>query len=237
MVVYFGLVFQLKSRIPLAFAIHATATRRTSRKSLIPHDPPKHPWSHVAADLFLVRLLWAESTTNASTVITSFKSQFARHGILDMLYSDNGLQFSSRVPRICIRLAIWRLNVITPLPPVKWKDRTCHQVSKETTNQGEGKQPRPYLSILDWRNMPSACIETSPVQRLFGRQTKTRLLMARKLLQPKIVESTEKKLKERKSNQVHYYNGGTKELVDLQSGDTMHMRSLLTDRNCRRKQL
>lgn len=54
--------------------------------------------------------------------------------------------------------------------------------------------------------------------------------MARKLLQPKIVESTEKKLKERKSNEVHYYNGGTKELVDLQSDDTMHMRRLLTDR-------
>lgn len=34
----------------------------------------------------------------------------------------------------------------------------------------------PYLFLLDWRNTPSANIGTSPVQRLFGRRTKTLLL-------------------------------------------------------------
>lgn len=35
----------------------------------------------------------------------------------------------------------------------------------------EGEDP--YLTVLDWRNTPSASIKTSPVQRLFGRRTKT----------------------------------------------------------------
>ena len=47
---------------------------------------------------------------------------------------------------------------------------------------------------------------------------------------PKIVEGTEEKLKERKSNQEHYYNRGTRELVGLQSGDTVRIRPLPTDR-------
>ena len=47
------------------------------------------------------------------------------------------------------------------------------------------------------------------------------------------MEGTEEKLKERKSNQEHYYNRGTRELVDLQSGDTgvtVSIRPLPTDR-------
>ena len=109
---YFGQVCQLKSRTPSANATHATATRITSRKSLfIPHDPLKRPWSHVAVDLFtfnnkewlIIVDYWSDyfelnplPATNASTVITSLKNQFARHGIPDTLYSDNGPQFSSR---------------------------------------------------------------------------------------------------------------------------------------------
>ena len=38
------------------------------------------------------------------------------------------------------------------------------------------------------------------------------------------------KLKERKSNQEHYYNRGTRELVDLQSGGTFCVRPLPADR-------
>ena len=44
------------------------------------------------------------------------------------------------------------------------------------------------------------------------------------------MEGAEEKLKERKLNQEHYYNRGTRELVDLQSGDTVHIRPLPTDR-------
>ena len=51
----------------------------------------------------------------------------------------------------------------------------------------------PYLAILDWRSMPSTSIGVSPAQRLFGRRTKTLLPTAGTLLQPTIVEGTEKK--------------------------------------------
>ena len=50
------------------------------------------------------------------------------------------------------------------------------------------------------------------------------------MLQPKTVEGTEENLKERKLNQEHYYNRGKRELVDLQSGDTVRIRPLPTER-------
>ena len=48
--------------------------------------------------------------------------------------------------------------------------------------------------------------------------------------QPKIEERTEDKLKERKAKQEHYYNRGTRELTELQPGDTVRMKPLPTDR-------
>ena len=81
------------------------------KEPLIPHDPPKRLWSHVAVDLFafnnkewlIIVDYWSDyfelnplPATNASTVITSLKNQFAHHGIPDMLYRDNGPQFLPR---------------------------------------------------------------------------------------------------------------------------------------------
>ena len=81
------------------------------KEALIPHDPPKRPWSHIATDLFsfdnkewfIIVDYWSDyfelnqlSSTNSSSLIKSLKNQFARHGIPNTLYSDNGPQCASR---------------------------------------------------------------------------------------------------------------------------------------------
>lgn len=78
------------------------------REPLIPHDSPQHLWSHVTTDLLSFHIqdwiiivdCWTDyfelhhlPNTTSSTIIKSLKNQFARHGIPDMLYSDNGSQF------------------------------------------------------------------------------------------------------------------------------------------------
>ena len=82
---------------------------------------------------------------------------------------------------------------------------------------------------LFW-STPSPSIGSSPVQRLFGRRTKTLLPTAGTLLQPKIMEGTEDKLKERKTKRALFYNKGTKELPELQPGDTVRMKPLPSDK-------
>ena len=86
------------------------------------------------------------------------------------------------------------------------------------------------MAILDWRNTPSPSTGSSPVQRLFGRRTKTLLPKSGTLLQPKVMEGTEDKLKERKTKQALFCNKGTKELPEHQPGDTVRMKPLQSDK-------
>ena len=76
----------------------------------MPQKVSDRPWSKVAVDLFTLHKteyiivvddysnffeLRALSDTRASSVISSLNSQFARHGIPNIVRSDNGSQFSS----------------------------------------------------------------------------------------------------------------------------------------------
>ena len=75
---------------------------------MLPHSVPDRPWSKVAVDLLQLQnqvyLLTVDyysgffevnrmQSTRASTVIQALKSQFACHGIPEILISDNGSQF------------------------------------------------------------------------------------------------------------------------------------------------
>ena len=92
---------------PLSSGNDVADTRRTSRKlePLIPQDPPKRPWSHVAVELctynnkkwLTIVDYWSDyvelnqlPATNASIVNTSLKTQFARHGKPDTRYVQDG---------------------------------------------------------------------------------------------------------------------------------------------------
>ena len=102
-----GMTVEIKDCVSKCETCNTYQTNQ-QKESLIPHDPPKRPWSHVATDLFsfdnkewfLIVDHWSDyfelnqvSSTNSSSVIKTLKNQFARHGIPDTLYSDNGPQF------------------------------------------------------------------------------------------------------------------------------------------------
>ena len=149
----------------------------------------------------LARLFWTEPVTGYP-VIKSLKNQFARHGIPDTLYSDNGSQFASR--EFSEFASAWQFDHQTSsphFPQSNGKVENAVKSAKRLLTKAKASGQDLYLAILDWRNTPSATIGTSPVQRLFGRCTKTLLPTAGTLLQPKIVEGTEEKLKERKGKQ------------------------------------
>ena len=216
------------------------------KEPLIPHDPPKRPWSHVATDLFsfdnkewfIIVDHWSDyfelnqlSSTNSSSLVKSLKNHFGRHGIPDTLYSDNGPQLASREFKEFA--SAWHFHHQTSsahYPQSNGKIENAIKTAKKLLTKAKASGQDPYLAILDWRNTPSPSIGSSPVQRLFGRRTKTLLPTAGTLLQPKIMEETEDKLKERKTKQALFYNKGTKELPELQPGDTVRMKPLPSDK-------
>ena len=125
---------------------------------------------------------------------------------------------------------LWPPNVLTTLSTIKWQDWKCCKDSQEVANQSKSKWTRSILGHFGLAQHTFTSIGSSPVQRLFGRRTKTLLPTAGTLLQRKIMEETEDKLKERKTKQALFYNKGTKELPELQPGDTVHMKPLPSDK-------
>ena len=79
----------------------------------------------------------------------------------------------------------------------------------------------PNLSLLDYRNTPTEGRGSFPVQRLFGRRTKTLVPTSSRRLVPEAVHGVPHKLKERKAKQAYYYDGAAKELNRLNPGDVV----------------
>ena len=80
------------------------------QEELQPHELPSRPWSKVEADIFELGpqqfLIMVDYWSNyfevqelklitSASVIHALKVQFARHGIPEVLVTDNGTQFSS----------------------------------------------------------------------------------------------------------------------------------------------
>lgn len=105
-----GMNAQLKTYMEQCSTCSAWGVKQ-QKETLRSHEVPKRPWEKVGTDLFsfddrdyLVTVdylsnFWEvdqlEKNTQSKTVIRKLKSHFARYGIRDIVYSDNGPQYSS----------------------------------------------------------------------------------------------------------------------------------------------
>ena len=125
--------------------------------------------------------------TLSTTVIHKLRAQFARYGIPDTCFSDNGPQFNSIEFRKFAKEWDFRHETSSPLyPQSNGKVEHAVQTAKSLMRKGKHAKSDPYLAILDFRNTPTQGYETSPAQRLMNRRTKTLLPMKETLLKPKI---------------------------------------------------
>lgn len=106
---------------------------------LIPSHLPERPWQRLGADLFTLKsttyLLvvdcfsrYAEianlSLTNSADVVVHLKSIFARHGVPEVLLTDNGPQFPGR-----------------PLSNFAAEYGFCHATSSPAAERSDGEEP------------------------------------------------------------------------------------------------
>ena len=80
----------------------------------------------------------------------------------------------------------------------------------------------PLLALLEWRNTSTE--HASPSQLLYSRQTRTRLPVAKTLLEPRVITNVPKMIEMRKQKQKHYYDQHTHELPKLDNSDAVRMR-------------
>lgn len=83
---------------------------KQQKETLRPHEEPTRPWEKIVTDLFhcndrdymitvdYLSNFWEVDhleNTESKTVIRKLKAHFARYGIPDIVFSDNGPQYSS----------------------------------------------------------------------------------------------------------------------------------------------
>ena len=157
------------------------------------------------------------NNTLATTVVLKLKSHFARFGCPDQVISDNGPQFDSEVFRNFSRT--WEFEHLTSSPGnprANGKAESAVKTAKSLLRKALDSGRDPYMAILDYRNTPTQGMESSPVQRLMNRRTKTLLPTTKSLLQPKVTypERAAQQLERRKEQQARYYNRASKDLPE-----------------------
>lgn len=208
---------------------------------LLQHEVPERPWEKVGTDLFTIHgrnyLVTADYfsgfievdyllETTSEAVITKLKHHFARHGIPDVVASDNGPQFSSQ--QFQAFAAGWNFCHETSSPgnpksngvaeaavkSVKMMMKKCHQAKED-----------PYLGLLNLRNTPQESMTTSPAQRLMGRRTKTLIPTSNACLRPKVHTMEQERLEQKKAHVAERYMD-RRNLTRLSLGDNVRMQPI-----------
>ena len=75
------------------------------------------------------------------------------------------------------------------------KAESAVKIAKKLLTRASDSGTDPLLALLECRNTPSPGFDTSPVQRLMSRRTKTPLIFNNQLLKPKINAEVQQQLR------------------------------------------
>ena len=133
--------------------------------------------------------------TTLTALIQFFKEQFSRHGIPDILMTDNGPQYTSREFTDFSRE--WEFKHLTSSPyhsRSNGKSESAVKVVKNLFKKAIADKKDPWLALLDYRNTPTEGIKSSPCQRLMSRRTRTLVPVTTNLLYPEVVDGVQESL-------------------------------------------
>ncbi|MES9993111.1 MAG: RNase H-like domain-containing protein, partial [Candidatus Thiodiazotropha sp.] len=202
------------------------------------------PWKHLGSDLFFWRghnyllvicyysrfiELAKLSTSTSEEVIKHMKSIFSRHGVCDILTTDNGPCYASK----------------------EFKDFTSdygiqHKTSSSRYPQGNAMAERgvqtckrlleksddPYIALMNYRATPLSN-GYSPSELLFGRKIKTTLPQIPEKLKPVAINQSELQQKERVAREYSKRNYDVRKrartMVPLNEGDCVFVKNFNTE--------
>ncbi|XP_046341780.1 uncharacterized protein K02A2.6-like [Haliotis rufescens] len=216
---------------------------KQQKETLVSHEVPERPWSKIGMDLFtlhneeyLVQVdyhsdYWEVdklTDTTSTSIVECMK--FSRHGIPDTVVSDNGPQFTSR--EFAQFAKDWEFSHVTISPyhsQSNGKAESAVKIAKKLIKKSQREGKDPWKAILEWHNTPTEGMDSSPVQRIMLRRTRTTLPVATQLLKPELVDSVsaKKALKHRKAKL--YYNSHAKELPELTVGQPVRVQPVPSD--------
>ena len=224
----------------LSCSICLSNRNSNQKEPLTLHEIPSRPWQKLGSDLFslegkdyLVTVDYysryfevdALPDTRSSTVIRKLKAHFARHGIPDVLHSDNAMQYASGLFQDFAKEWGFTHSTSSPLRPCSngLAEKTVGIV-KNIFIKARQSGKDPYIAILEYRNCPLEC-GYSPNQLLYSRKTKSILPITDTHLKPATVdpETVFRKLQQQKEKQKEYYDRSAKPLPRLNVNEYVRM--------------
>ena len=169
---------------------------RPRREPLLPTPLPDYPWQVVGSDLFELKgehyLLTVDyfsrypeviklSSTTSSNIIALLKTIFARHGIPEVLRTDNGPQYVAKEFAVFAKAYGFQHITSSPRFPqsngqVERMVQTIKGMLKNSTD--------PHLAVLSYRATPMPWCGLSPSELLMGRRIRTTVPQTKKQLTP-----------------------------------------------------
>ena len=109
------------------------------------------------------------------------KAQIARHGIPDVIITDNGPPFNSREFKdFAEKFEFEHVTSSPRYPQSNGKAENAVKIVKTLMRKCVLDKKDPFLALIDWRNTANETIGLSAAERLFGRKTRTRLKLSYK---------------------------------------------------------
>lgn len=206
------------------------------KEPLTPHEIPTRPWQKVGTDLFqwdgknyLVTVDYYSrffevdqlDTTTSKAIIRKLSSHFARHGIPEVVMSDNGPQFSA--DEFQSFAESWDFQHITSSPKYPQSNGLAEksvQTCKRILDKAKSSGTNPILCLLEYRTTPVDNL-ASPAQLLMGRRLRSILPTTSQHLQPEPPKPSEvqKTRIAHQQRQKAYYDRTAQALPPLKSGD------------------
>ncbi len=158
---------------------------------------------------------------SASSVIAHTRSIFARHGVPELVISDNGPQFASE--EYASFAKEYGFEHVTSSPLFPQANGEAERAVRTVKNLLK-KSPDPYFALLVYRSTPLE-VGYSPSKLLMGRNLRTNIPTIREQRVPKtpdfsvVVARDEREKRRQKENfDAHH---GARELPTLSPGDTV----------------
>lgn len=209
------------------------------QEPLLSHEVPELPWDRIGIDIFTVKgenfLVTVDyfsdfievdelQETTTAEIVKCLKRQFSRHGIPSVLVSDNAPNLVSREFELFAKK--WEFRHVTSSPMhsrSNGKAEAAVKIAKTLIKKAKKEERDIWLALLDWRNTPTQAMESSPVQRLMSRRTRTLLPITESLLRPKVEEEVQEKIKVRKRKSKANYDQRAKSLPQLEIGEPVYV--------------
>eukprot|EP00794_Sanderia_malayensis_P014552 gene14552-16054_t len=216
-----------------------TYRNKQQSEHLIAHEIPNSPWIKVASDVFhlfgrhyvIVTDYYSGyieieriSDTTSPSVISKLKKIFARHGIPQELFSDNGPEYIANEFTCFSRE--WDFKHTTSSPYFAQSNGLVErsiQTVKRALKKAKDAAEDPYLALLILNTIPGSD-GISPAMRLFNRHPRTTLPSLLQHPPPAVSSKRAERLNNRK----------TKDLPSIRPGSVVRMR-INGDKDWRKK--